>query len=121
MLGFEKGDVYNQKLLNKRVSEDDDAVANLYMNNGYLFFQLIPTETKIEGDSVDLEMRIYEGKQARIKKVVINGNDRLYEKATVRKGGATLFLTTLTRVSFPITFSLSFIAPVRRISKRTDA
>ena len=85
ILGFEKGDVYNQKLLNKRISEDDDAVSNLYMNNGYLFFQLNPAETKVEGDSVDLEMRIYEGKQARINKVVINGNDRLYEKVVRRE------------------------------------
>ncbi len=85
VLGIEKGDVYNQKLLNKRTTEDDDAVANMYMNNGYLFFQLIPTETRIEGDSIDLEMRIYEGRQARINKVVINGNDRLYEKVVRRE------------------------------------
>lgn len=85
VLGFEKGDVYNQKLLNKRVSEDDDAVANLYMNNGYLFYQLVPVETKIEGDSVALEMRMFEGKQATINKVIINGNDRLYEKVVRRE------------------------------------
>lgn len=85
VLGMEKGDVYNQKLLNKRTQEDEDAVANLYMNNGYLFFQLIPTETKIEGDSIDLEMRIYEGKPATINRVVINGNDRLYEKVVRRE------------------------------------
>ena len=85
ILGIEKGDVYNQKRLNKRTQEDDDAVANLYMNNGYLFYQLIPVESKINGDSIDLEMRMYEGKQARINKVVINGNDRLYEKVVRRE------------------------------------
>ncbi len=85
VLGFEKGDVYNQKLLNKRTQEDDDAVANLYLDNGYLFFQIIPTEAKITGDSIDLEMRLYEGKQARINKVVINGNDRLYERVVRRE------------------------------------
>ncbi len=85
VLGFRKGDVYNQKLLNKRAQEDDDAVANLYMNNGYLFYQLIPVESKVSGDSIDLEMRMYEGKQARINKVVINGNDRLYEKVVRRE------------------------------------
>ena len=85
VLGIHKGDVYNQKLLNKRTQEDDDAVANLYMNNGYLFYQLIPVESRIEGDSIDLEMRMYEGKQARINKVVINGNDRLYEKVVRRE------------------------------------
>ena len=85
ILGFEKGDVYNQKLLNKRTQEDDDAVANLYLDNGYLFFQIVPTEAKINGDSIDLEMRLYEGKQARINKVVINGNDRLYERVVRRE------------------------------------
>ncbi len=85
VLGIKKGDVYNQKLLSKRTQEDDDAVANLYLNNGYLFYQLIPIESKIEGDSIDLEMRMYEGKQARINRVVINGNDRLYEKVVRRE------------------------------------
>ncbi len=85
VLGIKKGDVYNQKLLSKRTQEDDDAVANLYMNNGYLFYQLVPIESKIEGDSINLEMRMFEGKQARINKVVINGNDRLYEKVVRRE------------------------------------
>lgn len=85
VLGFEHGDVYNQKLLNKRTSEDDDAVSNLYLDNGYLFFQLVPIESKVQGDSVDLEMHLYEGKQARINKVTINGNDRLYEKVVRRE------------------------------------
>ncbi len=85
VLGIKKGDVYNQKLLNKRTQEDDDAVANLYLNNGYLFYNLIPVERKIEGDSISLEMRMFEGKQARINKVVINGNDRLYEKVVRRE------------------------------------
>lgn len=85
VLGIQKGDVYNQKRLNKRTQEDDDAIANLYMNNGYLFYQLIPVEAKVQGDSIDLEMRMFEGKQARINKVVINGNDRLYEKVVRRE------------------------------------
>ena len=85
VLGFEKGDVYNQKLLNKRTKEDDDAIENYYMNNGYLFYQLIPIENRIEGDSISLEMRMFEGKKATINKVVINGNDRLYEKVIRRE------------------------------------
>lgn len=85
ILGIKPGDVYNQTLLNKRTTEDEDAVANLYMNNGYLFFQLVPIESKIEGDSIDLEMRIMEGPQARINSIVINGNDRLYEKVIRRE------------------------------------
>lgn len=85
ILGMEKGDVYNQKLLKKRTNEDDDAVSNYYMDNGYLFFDMTPIEKNINGDSIDLEMRIIEGPQARINNVVINGNDRLYEKVIRRE------------------------------------
>ncbi len=85
VLGIEKGDVYNQKLLNKRTTEDDDAIANYYMNEGYLFFDLVPIEKNVHGDSIDLEMRIFEGPQARINNVIINGNDRLYEKVIRRE------------------------------------
>lgn len=85
VLGIKSGDVYNQKLLNERVTEDDDAVANLYMNRGYLFYNLVPIERNIKGDSIDLEMRIMEGPQARINKVIITGNDRLYEKVIRRE------------------------------------
>ena len=85
VLGMEKGDVYNQKLLKKRTTEDDDAIANYYMDNGYLFFDLTPIEKNVNGDSIDLEMRIIEGPQARINNVIINGNDRLYEKVIRRE------------------------------------
>ncbi len=85
VLGIQKGDVYNQKLLNKRTNDDDDAIANYYMDNGYLFFNLVPIEKNVHGDSIDLEMRITEGPQARINNVVINGNDRLYEKVIRRE------------------------------------
>lgn len=85
ILGITPGEVYNQKLLTERTETDDDAVSNLYMNNGYLFYQMVPIEKNIKGDSIDLEMRIFEGPQARINKVVINGNDRLYEKVIRRE------------------------------------
>ncbi len=85
VLGISKGDVYNQKLLSKRMTDDDDAVANLYMNRGYLFYDLVPIERNVEGDSIDLEMRMMEGPQARINNVIINGNDRLYEKVIRRE------------------------------------
>ncbi len=85
VLGMEKGDVYNQKHMNKRLTEDDDAVGNNYWNNGYLFYQLQPTEVNIVGDSIDLEMRISEGQQARINHVRINGNTRLYENVIRRE------------------------------------
>lgn len=85
VLGIKAGDVYNQKLLNKRTLEDDDAIANLYMNRGYLFYQLVPIEKNVKGDSIALEMLMDEGSQARINKVIINGNDRLYEKVVRRE------------------------------------
>lgn len=85
ILGIQPGEVYNQKLLEKRMREDDESVSNLYMNRGYLFYQLVPIEKNIKGDSIDLEMRMMEGPQARINQVVINGNDRLYEKVIRRE------------------------------------
>ena len=84
-LGIAPGEVYNQKFLNERILEDDDAVSNYYMNRGYLFYQLVPIEKNIKGDSIDLELRMFEGPQARINRVVINGNDRLYEKVVRRE------------------------------------
>ena len=84
-LGMKKGDIYNQKQMKKRLSEDEDAVGNYYWNNGYLFYNLDPTEVNIVGDSIDLEMRIQEGTQAHISHVRIYGNDRLYEEVVRRE------------------------------------
>ncbi len=85
VLGMKEGDVYNQKQLNKRLHEDDDAVANYYYNNGYVFSSVEPTEINIVGDSIDLEMRITEGPQAHLNNVRIFGNDRLYEEVVRRE------------------------------------
>ena len=85
VLGMYPGDVYNQKRLNKRTQEDEDAVSNLYLDKGYLFFNLVPIEENIHGDSIALQMRIVEGPQARINRVVINGNNQLYEKVIRRE------------------------------------
>lgn len=85
LLGMKKGDVYNQTLMSKRLTEDDDAVGNKYWNNGYLFYNLQPTEVNIVGDSIDLEMRITENQQARLNHVRINGNDRLHENVVRRE------------------------------------
>ena len=85
LLGMKKGDVYNQKFMHKRLSEDGDAVGNEYWNNGYLFYNLQPTEVNIVGDSIDLEMRIMEGNQAHISRVRINGNTRVYENVVRRE------------------------------------
>jgi len=85
VLGMKKGDVYNQKQINKRLKEDEDAAGNYYYNNGYVFSNIDPVEVNIVGDSIDLEMRIMEGPQARLNHVRIYGNDRLYEEVVRRE------------------------------------
>ena len=85
VLNVKTGDVYNLKLLNKRLTEDEDAVSKLYQDNGYLFFNIDPVEVKVESDSIDYEMRMYEGKPATINNVTITGNTRLYEHVIRRE------------------------------------
>jgi outer membrane protein insertion porin family len=87
VLGITAGDVYNQELLETRLrfSQDGRDVSTLYMDNGYLFFQVDPIEVAIDEDSIDLEIRIFEGPQASIDKVVIKGNDRTHEHVVRRE------------------------------------
>jgi outer membrane protein insertion porin family len=84
-LRIKKGDIFNQTLLEKRLFTDDDAVHNLYMNNGYLFSQIEPVDVKVYNDTVNLEMRVYEGKQATIDKVIIKGNTKTHEHVIRRE------------------------------------
>lgn len=87
VLGIKKGDIYNQELLENRLrfSQDSRDVSTLYMDNGYLFFNVDPTEVSVTGDSIDLELRIFEGPQATIDKVIIKGNDRTHEHVIRRE------------------------------------
>lgn len=85
VLGIKRGEIYNQKRLNQRISEDEDCVNNLYLNNGYLFFNLQTIEKSVRQDSIDFEMRITEGRQATINKVDIIGSDYLYENVVRRE------------------------------------
>ena len=85
VLEMKKGDVYNQKHINKRLKEDEDAAGNWYYNNGYVFSNIDPVEVNIVGDSIDLEMRVTEGPQAHLNHVRIYGNDRLYEEVVRRE------------------------------------
>lgn len=85
VLGMKRGDVYDTKKLNKRLFEEDDAVHNLYMDNGYLFSNISPVEARVEGDTIDLEMRVVEGTQATINEVIINGNDKTKEHVVRRE------------------------------------
>ena len=84
-LQMKRGDVYNQKLMMERLGTDEDAIQNQYWNNGYVFFQVDPVEVNVDGDSIDVEMRISEGRQASINRVRIAGNDRLYEEVVRRE------------------------------------
>lgn len=76
ILNIKKGDIYNRAELDKKLNFNPNGfdVTSLYMDDGYLFFSVQPVETRIEGDSVDMEMRIYEGEQATINEIIINGN-----------------------------------------------
>ena len=87
VLGIKAGDVYNQELLDERLkfSKEGRDVSTLYMDNGYLFFNVDPVEVAIEGDSIDIELRVFEGPQATIDKVVIEGNDRTHEHVIRRE------------------------------------
>lgn len=78
ILDIQKGDVYNRDLLDKKTSFNPKGadISGLYMDDGYLFFRVTPFEIAVDGDSIDIEMRIFEGDQATIDKVIISGNDR---------------------------------------------
>lgn len=78
VLGIKEGSVYSKETLDKRLNYNPSGqdITSLYMNDGYLFFSIDPVETKVEGDSIDIEMRITEGVQARIKDVNIAGNTK---------------------------------------------
>ncbi len=84
-LQMKRGDVYNKKHIQKRLHEDDMAVSNLYFNEGYVFNQVNDVEVDVDGDSIDLEIRIYEGIQATINKIKIYGNTRVYEEVIRRE------------------------------------
>ncbi|MFV0346192.1 MAG: outer membrane protein assembly factor [Bacteroidales bacterium] len=85
VLGIKKGDVFDQKMLNKRLQEDDDAVSSLYLDNGYVFSNISPIETNVANDSIDFEMRIIEGSQATINDVKILGNTKTNEHVVRRE------------------------------------
>jgi len=87
ILNIEKGDVYNQSLLIEKLLQDKNGndIASLYMNDGYLFFNAIPVEVRIDRDSIDLEIRIKEGKQAKYNKISVSGNNKTGDKVILRE------------------------------------
>ncbi len=85
VLGMKRGDVYNQKKIRERTKDDEDGIGKMYYNNGYVMFLLNTVEANVVGDSIDLEIRIAEGPQASINRVMIHGNDRVYEDVVRRE------------------------------------
>lgn len=87
ILRLEKGDVFDSKLLNERVSLDMNGndIATLYLDNGYLFSQVIPVELAVSNDSIDIEIRIREGRQATVANVTVTGNDRTNDHVIYRE------------------------------------
>ena len=87
VLGIKKGDVYNRELLNANLtySETTLDISSLYMDDGYLFFRVDPVEVQVENDSIDLEIRLQEGKQARISNVTLKGNTKTNDYVVIRE------------------------------------
>ena len=82
-----KGDPYNKKELDMNISYNPSGtdITSLYMDNGYLFFRATPVEIAVDGDSIDIEIRIVEGKQARIRNVSVEGNTITNDKVIMRE------------------------------------
>ncbi|HLP53197.1 MAG TPA: POTRA domain-containing protein [Chitinophagales bacterium] len=87
IVSIKKGEVYNQKTLDERIFMNPNGgdLSSLYMDDGYLFFSVTPMEVKIEGDSIDIELRINEGAQATIREVRILGNTKTNERVIRRE------------------------------------
>ena len=87
ILGIKPGDVYNKELLDRNLtySETTLDISSLYMDDGYLFFRVDPVEVQVENDSIDLEIRLNEGKQARISNVTLSGNMKTYDHVVLRE------------------------------------
>lgn len=87
-LGIKRGDVYDKEKLDKRLNYDPqkgDDVSSLYQDDGYLFFSIDPVEVNVSGDSIDLEMRIFEGPQVTVNSVSIKGNERTSDHVVMRE------------------------------------
>lgn len=87
ILGIKQGDIYNNELLQKKISFNPKGpdISGLYMDDGYLFFRVNPIEIAVSGDSIDVEMRIFEGDQATINEVTFTGNDRTSDHVVRRE------------------------------------
>lgn len=87
ILRIQKGDVYDVQTLEKRLnfSQSDLDITSLYMDDGYLFFSINPVEVAISGDSIDVEMQVYEGAQANVNDIILNGNTKTSDHVVRRE------------------------------------
>lgn len=86
VFGLKKGDVYNPQEIQKRLEANPGQdVSSQYMDDGYLYYNCRAVEKSVEGDSIDLEMRIFEGKQATINKIILNGNTKTSDHVVLRE------------------------------------
>jgi outer membrane protein insertion porin family len=87
ILSIKKGEVFSEKKLDKKLSNSPggDDVSSLYLNDGYLTFNVDPVQTKIYGDTIDLEIRLYEGPQYTINKIMLKGNELTNDRVVLRE------------------------------------
>ena len=86
-LGIKKGDIFDQSILNSRLfgSPEGNDISSLYLDDGYLFFNATPVEIAVNNKNIDIEIRVYEGKQARVNKVMIKGNTKTNDHVIMRE------------------------------------
>jgi outer membrane protein insertion porin family len=87
ILGIKKGTPYSSELLQKKLNYNPSGIdiSSLYLDNGYLFFSVDPVEVLVEGDSIDIEMRIFEGTQAMIDQITVSGNTKTHDHVILRE------------------------------------
>ena len=86
-LSIDSGDVFNQSILDSRLfgTPEGTDISSLYLDNGYLFFNATPVEVSTTDNIIDLEIRLYEGDQARINKVSVKGNTKTQDHVIMRE------------------------------------
>jgi outer membrane protein insertion porin family len=87
ILAIKKGDIYNQQLLESKLNMNQTGVdvSSLYMDDGYLFFNIQPVEVSVLNDSIDIEIRMNEGPQAIVNRVTVKGNTKTSDKVILRE------------------------------------
>ena len=87
LLGIKKGDIFDQSILDSRLFGNPNGtdISSLYLDDGYLFFNITPVEVATNNDSIDLEIRVYEGKQARLNRVTVIGNSKTNDHVVMRE------------------------------------